>query len=117
MRLLCCQDTDEATAIFSDEEYQAFLSLEENNVRRGAALALETVASSEAFIQKAVKISNLQTNGPSVAAELRARAKSLREQATDAENRAGGLFDYAEQVGTEFQWNQAVWNAHLRGGF
>jgi hypothetical protein len=100
MRLLI-PDTNPAAHVFEDEELDACLGLEGGRVKRAAALALETMASNEAYTQKAIRLLDLSTDGPKVAAELRARAKSLREQdAADAltEQTADGYagFEVAE---------------------
>lgn len=78
---LLISDTDTDSPVFSDEEIEAFLALEGQNVRRAAAQALDTIASNEAMVSKVIKTQDLSTNGPAVAAELRARAKALRDQA------------------------------------
>jgi hypothetical protein len=78
---LLCADTDPAHPIFTDAEIAAFVTLE-GFPRLAAALALETIASSEALVSKKIRTQDgLSTDGPAVAAELRARAQSLREQA------------------------------------
>lgn len=77
---LLIMDTNPAAHVFEDEDLIALLGMEGGRVKRAAALALETMASNEAFTQKAIKLLDLSTDGPKVAAELRARAKSLREQ-------------------------------------
>lgn len=79
VRLLAA-DTDEAALLLTDEQIDAFLSIE-TGIKRAAALALETIAVSEALISKKITTQDLSTDGPAVARELRARAKSLRDQA------------------------------------
>lgn len=82
---LLIPDAKAAAYMFEDAEIAVFLELEDGRIKRGAALALETMASSEAYTQKAIKLLDLSTDGPKVAAELRARAAALREQdAADA---------------------------------
>lgn len=78
---LLISDTTEADPVFSDAEVTAFLALEASNVRRAAAQALDTIASNEVMVSKVIRTQDLQTDGSKVAAELRARATSLREQA------------------------------------
>lgn len=92
---LLSTDIDPTEAIFEDAAIDAFLALE-GDVRRAAALALETIASSEALVQKKTRLLDLQTDGPAVAKELRDRAAALRTQAADAE--IDGGFDVAELV-------------------
>lgn len=80
MRLLCT-DLDEVAPLFTDVQLQALLDLEAGNIRLAAAQALDTIASSEVLISKKLTTMDLSTDGPAVAAELRARAGALREQA------------------------------------
>lgn len=88
---LLATDLDEVTPLFTDAQLQAFLNLEAGNVRLAAAQALDTIASSEALVSKKLTTLDLSTDGPAVAAELRARAAALRVQAAgvDAD---GGVF-------------------------
>lgn len=84
---LLVPDTDEDDLLFSDEQISAFLTVEGSSVRRAAAAVLETIASNEAMVSKKIRTLDLQTDGPAVAAELRARAKTLRDQdAADADD-------------------------------
>lgn len=78
---LLATDLDEVAPLFDDAQIEAMLDMESESVKRAAALALETIASSEALVSKKIRTLDLQTDGPAVAAELRARAKSLRDQA------------------------------------
>lgn len=80
---LLIPDSDAANAIFSDEEITALLLMEGSRVKRGAAACLEVLSSSEAYVQKAIRLLDLSTDGPKVAAELRARAAILRKQNAD----------------------------------
>jgi hypothetical protein len=78
---LLCTDLSETDPLFTDAQIQAFLDLEGDSVKLAAAQALDTIASNEALVSKAIRTMDLQTDGPAVAAELRARAKELRDQA------------------------------------
>src|SRR5689334_19922240 len=82
---LLCTDLSETAPLLSDDQITALLTLESNNVRMAAAQALDIIASSEALVSMKIRTQDLQTDGPAVAAELRARAKSLREQAADTD--------------------------------
>jgi hypothetical protein len=82
---------DRDAVIFSDDEISAFLTVEDG-WRRAAALALETIASSEALILKVVTTLDLQTDGAKLGAELRAQAKELRRQAGEAAEASAGAF-------------------------
>lgn len=112
---LLIPDSVSSDHIFSDEEIAALLLLEQSSVKRAAAAALETLASSEAYVQKAIRVLELQTNGPAVAKELRERAQALREQADrDEAAESGGAFDIAEFVLTPQQARQRAINEALR---
>jgi len=81
---LLITDTDIENPIFSDEEIEQFLNLtsvdSETDVRLAAALGLETMAASEAYVQKKLSMLDLSTDGPAVAKSLREAAMKLREQ-------------------------------------
>jgi hypothetical protein len=66
--------------LFSDSEIETFLELRGDNVNRAAALALRTIAGNEAQVSKRIKFLELQTDGPGVAAELRALADTYEAQ-------------------------------------
>lgn len=78
---LLCTDTDSTRPIFEDAEIAAFIALE-GDTFNAAALALETIAVNEALVQKRIKLLDLSTDGPAVAASLLTRAKELRARAT-----------------------------------
>lgn len=104
------------TYVFEDEELQVFIDLEDGYIRPGVALALETMASNEVYILKHITLMDLETDGPAVSKELRARAKDLRDQQTQAESRDdGGAFDIAEMVDTSFQARERYRKQWLRG--
>lgn len=103
--------------VFEDDELVAFLSLEGDSVRRAAAMALETIAADEALVLKAVRLLDIQTDGPKVADSLLKRAKLLREQAEIDDAVAGnGAFDIAEQVYDSFGARQRWINIGISGG-
>jgi hypothetical protein len=84
MLRLLITDTDEAFPLFTDAQLTALLAVEGGNLKRGAAVALETIATSETLIGKKITTQDLSTDGPAVAKALMDRARALREQA-DAE--------------------------------
>jgi len=90
------------------------LALESSDIRCGTALALETMASSEAYVQKAIRVLDLTTNGPATSAALLARADKLREQA--AALAAVDSFDIAEWVVNDFSYRERIENEALRDG-
>lgn len=109
---LLITDTDEAAPLLTDGEIEALLALEGGNVKRGAAAALETIATSETLVGKKISTQDLSTDGPAVATALMKRAEVLRGQA-DAETGVAADpyeygFDYVDvpTVGTHpgVQW-------------
>ena len=113
VRLLIPDMVDEGHT-YEDEEIDAFLALEAD-VRRAAALALETIASNQAMLLKVIKIGDLSTDGAKLCDALRARAKDLREQALDAEAAEdGGGFEVVEMVQNQFGWRERMYNEALR---
>lgn len=88
VRLLIQDDTEQYNGTdiyyFTDAKIDAFLALNVDGsdpVRLAAADALDAWASNEALVIKAVKLLDVNTNGPAVAASLRAHAQTLRAQA------------------------------------
>jgi len=79
---LLVPDTDLDNALLDDPQVEALLDME-GSVKLAAAAALEVIASSEALVSKVIKTQDISTDGPKVAAELRARASSLRQQVDD----------------------------------
>lgn len=93
---LLATDLDEVEPLFEDAQITAFLALEGGNVKRAAALALETIGVSEVLISKKIRTSDgLTTDGPAVAKELRERAKTLRQQADDE---VGSVDDFGLEI-------------------
>lgn len=70
-----------AEYIFNDAQIQAFLSMNKNNVKRSAAQAKLTLATSEALINKVIKSYDFSTDGAKLGAELRAQAEQLQKDA------------------------------------
>jgi hypothetical protein len=87
-----------ATVFFQDDEIEFFLDLNAVNIRRAAADVLDTWASDEALVTKAVRLLDIATDGPAVAQALRAHAALLRRLADDAEMAADGGVDIAEMA-------------------
>lgn len=110
---LLCQDTDTNNQIFNDSEIQAFLDISGSSIRLAAAMALEQIAASEVFIQKRIRSLDLQTDGPSEAAELRALAQSLRDQENDGQG-GGDILDWAEGVFNPFTYRERLIGDALR---
>jgi hypothetical protein len=118
---LLIPDREPTAALFADEEIAAFLSMEGDNVRRAAALALETAASNAALVDRVVSIQQVSgtvtMNGAQVATALRARASDLRTLAdrADSESDAGAAIDWAEQSLEPFGARNRLLNQRRRG--
>lgn len=109
-------DRVEDGAIFQDAEIDAYLSMNDSNVRRAAAEALETIASDEVMTLKVMSTLDLTTNGASVSSALLERAKVLRARAEeDDAGEEGGGFDYAEMDVNAFTHRERVYKQGQRG--
>lgn len=94
VRLLILDTADDpADRLFTEEQLDAFLDLNAGNVRRTAAQALLVISLSEALLSKKIRTQDLSTDGPAVAAELRAQAKVLRDEADAVDATAGSFFE------------------------
>ena len=113
---LLATDVDSSNQIFSDAEIDTFLTLEDSNIKRASALALETIARNQVLVLKVIRLLEIQTDGASVARELRMQADNLRAQATADEARSdGGAFDWAEMVTDDFSLRRRFVSSALRG--
>lgn len=80
VRLLIGDDSAiEADHLFTDGQL-TILVARAGSCLLGAANALDQIASSEALISKKITTQDLSTDGPAVAAQLRAHATALRQQ-------------------------------------
>lgn len=99
---LLLNDVDEDTAVFDDDEINAFLTLEGGNVKRAAAQAIDTNADDQALASKVLKTQDLSTDGAKLADSLRARARALREQAASEDDDAGFVFEVVDVTGLPY---------------
>lgn len=102
-------DSDATNVQLQDEDIAAFLVLENNSVRRAAAMVLDRLATKYALVQGAVKLLDLEVDGTKVAAEFRSQAKDLRHQ-----EEVLAQFDIAEMVLDEFTYRERVIDEALR---
>ena len=116
---LWCGDTVTADALFQDDEIDAFLGMYGGDVLLAAALALDTMAATQAMILKVITQNGVATNGAAVAGALREQAAVLRRQAAelgdgDADD---ALWDSAETVGIwdPFAWRERIASQGMRG--
>ncbi|GAA0403050.1 hypothetical protein GCM10009530_63790 [Microbispora corallina] len=94
---LLIPDTDEANPLLSDAQIGGYLAMEGGDVKLAAAQALDAIASSEALISKKLTtMDGASTDGPAVAAELRARAQALRDQVAEGLGDADAGFDIVD---------------------
>lgn len=96
---LLTTDLDEAYPLLTDAQITALIGMEGASIKRGAAACLETIATNETLLTKKITTQDLSIDGPAVAADLRARAKLLREQA-QIEVPAGADIDLAYGLDT-----------------
>lgn len=105
-------DRVESVALLTDEEIEAYLDMNGEDVRYAAADALDMIASDQALTLKVITLMDLRTDGPATARALMDRADKLRtlsdneEAATESED--GGLLDYGEMVVNEFTRRERV---------
>lgn len=81
--------------LFTDEQIQAFLDINNGNVKRAAADAKNTIATVQALLLKVLSTDDKSTDGAKLGAELRAQAKRLMDEADSDDKRSLG-FDVAE---------------------
>lgn len=113
---LMIPDRNAADYIFEDDEIDAFLSIEGDNIKRAVALGKETIAGDQVMVLKVIRLMDLQTDGAAVARELRLEAAELRKQAdTEEANDDGGAFDIAEMVVDSFTERERIWKEGQRG--
>lgn len=108
VRLLIA-DLDESALIVSEEIIGGYLTLNDGSIKLAAADALDAIATSEVMLGKKIRTQDLSTDGPAVAAELRAQAAKLRARAVE-ESGDGSFFDVipfgptGHAEGEEFRW-------------
>lgn len=108
-------DTDSSNYVFEDGELAVFYDVEGDSLKRAAALALETMASHEAFVLKVITLMDLRTDGAATSRALLARAALLRSQADDEEFADDASFDIAEWVVDDFSARERLAKQVLRG--
>lgn len=85
--------------LIADELLDGYLALEGGNVLRAAAAALDAMATSDILISRKIRTQDLATDGPAVAAALRAQAQALRIRADDADAAEGFYFEIIPGAG------------------
>lgn len=100
-------DRSEGDYLLSDEEIAFYLAIEPS-LKRAAAQAIEVIASDQVLVLKAIKILQLQTDGPKMSVALLQRAQRLRDSDDYAQAAAGLMFDIAEWVTTSFSYDEIL---------
>lgn len=93
VRLLISDTNTGDAQLFTDDQIGAFLGLYAGNVHRAAAKALRTIAASEVLVSKKIRTQDLSTDGPAVAAALRALADDCLAEADAADAAEGAFFE------------------------
>jgi hypothetical protein len=100
--------------LFSDTQISALLRLYNDNVKRAAAQAKDIIATDQVLLLKVVKTDDLAVDGAKVAAELRAQAKALRDQADyDIESEVFDYFQIVYPNSSTYPEAVPVWGRHL----
>ena len=92
IRLLTA-DLNEGALLLTDEHLRGYLDLNEGNVYRAAADALDAMATSDVLLSRKIRTQDLSTDGPAVAADLRKQAAVLRARAAAAEEAEADGFE------------------------
>ncbi|MFI8595874.1 hypothetical protein ACIGDM_00980 [Rothia koreensis] len=88
-------DVDPTGLLLTGDQIRGLLAITNGNTKRAAARGLRVIAASEVLISKKITTQDLSTDGPAVAAELRAQAKDLEKQADDEEAKTEATNAYA----------------------
>ena len=90
-------DPDNGSPLLSNNDLHALYESVDGNQARTIAAALRVIAASEVLVSKKIRTQDLSTDGPAVAAELRAQAKWWDDKA-DAEDNDGDPDGYVGYV-------------------
>ena len=109
-------DPDNGSPLLSNDDLHALYESVGGNQARTIAAALRVIAASEVLVSKKIRTQDLSTDGPAVAAELRAQAKWWDDKA-DAEDNDGDPDGYVGYVaGTAGTRAEGVEHRHTTGG-
>ena len=100
--------------LFTDAEIDAFLVMNDSSILLSAAAALDAMAANQVMVLKVIKNMDLQTDGASVARELRMEAKGLRDTYSEfGEGDMAEMFDWAEYAETDFAKRERIYKQSL----
>ena len=112
---LLIQDDNETYEFFTDAKIDAFITIagdmEGLLVQNASAIALESWSSNQVLILKVVTLLDVETDGAKVAAEMRARAAVLRNDAIT--NSSDARFEIAEMALGHWSWVEQTVNDAL----
>lgn len=103
--------------LLTDSTIQDLITLEadgSDSPKIPAAACLDAIASSQALIQKKLKLLDFETDGPALAKALRDHAASLRKQVYGDE--VESVFDIAEQINDTTGRNEKILKDWMRQG-
>lgn len=86
--------TAEGGPLLSYDDLSALYRGADGSLPRTVAAALRTIAASEVLVSKKIRTQDLQTDGPAVAAELRALAREWDAKADALEGVGEGFIGY-----------------------
>ena len=114
VRALTRDSRGPSIVFFQDDEIAFYLELNDSDVRRAAAELLDVWASDEAMVTKAIRLLDISTNGPAVAASLREHATRLRALAAEADLIGDSGIEIAEMALGPFSLREQIINKGLR---
>lgn len=103
-------DTEQTGALFTDEEITNILSFNSNDIYATAADFLLRLAASKSLLAKKKSAGGYSEDLSAIAKECRATAKVYQEKSLAIPAEA-----QAEQILTDFNYNQILRNKSLRG--
>ena len=102
---------DPAARLLTDDQIRGLLTAASDSVYGATARALRLIATSEVLVSKKIRTQDLQTDGPAVAAELRAQAKAYDDLAA-AETGEHSFAGYVPPVpGRGYEAEELRWPA------
>lgn len=104
-------DLDENAPLLSDDMITGLLVASDENVNRATARALRIIATSEVLVAKKIRTQDLSSDGPAVAAELRAQADEYdgRAHGDEGNNSFAGYVAPGCRVGMEGEEGRWPW--------
>jgi len=99
------------TILFTDEEINSFLSQCDSDINMASAMALRSIASSRALLNKLVRIGDYEEDMSKVHAALLKSAEAFEKKAIETPQ-----YDYAEMNLSDFSARDITWNYDLRNG-